>query len=397
MTGRAMRERVIMHEDIGTMEADFSDLTFATVGQVDEFYDEADRRLEASGRRWYFLINYTGCVIAPEVWDRFAERGKATNIRYSLGTVRVGTSNEAREAIRQSAQREMFRANIYDSRDQAMLALGEMRKRREVLGRAADISPSGGGAIVRVDDIHLNFGGVMAISGVGFGVNRGEITSIIGPNGAGKSSMLNVISGFYRPSRGRIYFEGRDRTHFAAHDVARLGFARTFQNIALFKGMTTLDNIMTGRSLKISGNFLTDALYWGFAQKEEMAQREHVEKIIDFLEIQAIRKTAVGRLAYGLQKRVELARALAMEPKVLLLDEPMAGMNVEEKEDMVRFILDVNDQWGTTIILIEHDMGVVMDISDYVVVMDHGAKIAEGTPSEVKADPIVIRAYLGAH
>ena len=176
-----------------------------------------------------------------------------------------------------------------------------------------------------------------------------------------------------------------------------LGFARTFQNIALFKGMSTLDNIMTGRSLKIRGNFLTDALYWGFAQKEETAHREHVEKIIDFLEIQAIRKTPVGKLPYGLQKRVELARALAMEPKVLLLDEPMAGMNVEEKEDMVRFILDVNDQWGTTIILIEHDMGVVMDISHYVVVMDHGAKIAEGPPDVVRADPVVIRAYLGAH
>jgi branched-chain amino acid transport system ATP-binding protein len=397
MTERALRDRVILHEDIGTMEADFEGLMFATPAQVDEFYDEADRRLAATGKRWYFLVNYTGCVIAPEVWDRFAERGKQTNIRYGLGTVRVGTSAPAREAIRQSAQREMFRANIYDTRDQAMLALGEMRKRREVIGASPDAAPAAADAIVRVDDIHLNFGGVNAISGVGFGVNRGEITSIIGPNGAGKSSMLNVISGFYRASRGRIFFEGKDRTDLPAHAVARLGFARTFQNIALFKGMSTLDNIMTGRSLKIRSNFLTDALYWGFAQREENAHRAFVERIIDFLEIQAIRKTPVGKLPYGLQKRVELARALAMEPKVLLLDEPMAGMNVEEKEDMVRFILDVNDQMGTTIILIEHDMGVVMDISHYVVVMDHGAKIAEGTPVEVKADPVVIRAYLGAH
>src|SRR5512137_814578 len=285
MAERTMRDRVTLHEDIGAMEADFSGMSFATEAQVDEFYDEADRRMEATGKRWYFLVIYTDCFIAPEVWDRFAARGKNTNIKYGLGTVRVGTSAGTRESIRQRAQREMFRANIYESRDQAILALGEMRKRRETVGAVAGVDTSGGEGIVRVDDIHLNFGGVKAIAGVSFGVNRGEISSIIGPNGAGKSSMLNVISGFYRPSRGRIFFEGKDRTHLAAHDVARLGFARTFQNIALFKGMSTLDNIMTGRSLKIKGNFLTDALYWGFAQKEENANREHVERIIDFLEI----------------------------------------------------------------------------------------------------------------
>jgi branched-chain amino acid transport system ATP-binding protein len=256
-------------------------------------------------------------------------------------------------------------------------------------------APESAEAFLRVEDIVLNFGGVRALSHVSFSVRRGEITSIIGPNGAGKSSMLNIISGFYRPSSGKIYFEGKDRTHLPAYRVARLGFARTFQNIALFKGMTTLDNIMTGRAWKMKSNFLTDALYWGYTQKEEIRHREHVEKIVDFLEIEAIRKTPVGRLPYGLQKRVELARALAMEPTVLLLDEPMAGMNLEEKEDMARFVLDVNHEFGTTVILIEHDMGVVMAISDYVVVLDHGAKIAEGTPDEVRNNQKVIDAYLG--
>jgi len=249
--------------------------------------------------------------------------------------------------------------------------------------------------ILSVSDINLSFGGVKALQGVGFEVRPTEIFSMIGPNGAGKTSMLNVISGFYKPSSGSILFEGLDRTHLSPSAVARLGFARTFQNIALFKGMSTLDNIMSGRLLKMKGNVLTDAIYLGPAKTEELKHREYVEHIIDFLEIQSIRKTPVGRLPYGLQKRVELGRALAMEPKVLLLDEPMAGMNLEEKEDMARFVLDVNEEWGTTIILIEHDMGVVMDISNYVVVLDHGQKISEGPPNRVQNDPVVIRAYLG--
>jgi branched-chain amino acid transport system ATP-binding protein len=253
-----------------------------------------------------------------------------------------------------------------------------------------------GPVILDLHGISLSFGGVKALTDISFDVREHEIRAIIGPNGAGKSSMLNVINGVYRPQQGTIVFRGQQRRTMDCHDAARSGIARTFQNIALFKGMTVLDNVMTGRNLKMTSNFLLQALYWGPARREEIAHRRKAEEIIDFLEIQHIRKTPVGRLPYGLQKRVELARALAAEPQILLLDEPMAGMNVEEKQDMCRFILDVNDQFGTTIVLIEHDMGVVMDISDRVVVLDYGRKIGDGTPDEVRANPEVIKAYLGA-
>jgi branched-chain amino acid transport system ATP-binding protein len=252
-----------------------------------------------------------------------------------------------------------------------------------------------GGPILTIENVSLAFGGVRALQDVSFDVFEHEIRAIIGPNGAGKSSMLNVINGVYHPQQGTITYKGVRRRSVDPHEAAAQGIARTFQNIALFRGMSVLDNIMTGRNLKMRSNFLLQALYWGPAQREELVHRRQVEEIIDFLEIQHIRRTPVGRLPYGLQKRVELGRALAAEPTVLLLDEPMAGMNVEEKQDMCRFILDVNDEFGTTIVLIEHDMSVVMDLSDRVVVLDYGRKIADGTPGEVRGNKDVIDAYLG--
>jgi branched-chain amino acid transport system ATP-binding protein len=252
-----------------------------------------------------------------------------------------------------------------------------------------------GEVILDVQNISLSFGGVKALTDISFDVREHEIRAIIGPNGAGKSSMLNCINGVYRPQQGSITFRGQTFRHMNSRQVAEMGVARTFQNLALFKGMSVLDNIMTGRNLRMNSNLLLQALRIGPAEREEIANREVVERIIDFLEIQAHRKTPVGRLPYGLQKRVDLGRALAMEPTVLLLDEPMAGMNVEEKQDMCRFILDVNDEFGSTIVLIEHDMGVVMDISDRVVVLDYGKKIGDGSPDEVRGNPEVIKAYLG--
>ena len=253
-----------------------------------------------------------------------------------------------------------------------------------------------GEVILEVQNISLSFGGVKALTDISFNVREHEIRAIIGPNGAGKSSMLNCINGVYQPQQGQITLRGQTYRGMSPRQVAEMGVARTFQNLALFKGMSVLDNLMTGRNLRMRRGLFWQALHLGPARREETEQREAVERIIDFLEIQAWRKTPVGRLPYGLQKRVELGRALAAEPSMLLLDEPMAGMNVEEKQDMCRFILDVNDQFGTTIVLIEHDMGVVMDISDRVVVLDYGKKIGDGVPDEVKNNEEVIKAYLGA-
>ena len=265
---------------------------------------------------------------------------------------------------------------------------------------ALDAAPAADGktigeVILDVQNISLRFGGVNALTDISFNVREHEVRAIIGPNGAGKSSMLNCINGVYQPQEGAISFRGQTFHHMNSRQVAEMGIARTFQNLALFKGMSVIDNIMTGRNLHIKSNIFLQALRIGPAQREEEANRAVVENIIDFLEIQAYRKTPVGQLPYGLQKRVDLGRALAMEPQVLLLDEPMAGMNLEEKQDMSRFILDVNSEFGTTIVLIEHDMGVVMDISDRVVVLDYGKKIGDGTPEEVRNNEEVISAYLG--